>query len=75
MFDHTYRDRNTHIYITVFSIETLDSLWNPLTTEKELGGGEIASDVDPLVLLNTPNILAESGYEKVTIKFLWVSAG
>lgn len=75
MFDHTYRDRNIHIYITVFSIETLVSLRNPSTAEKELGDGEIASDVDPLVLLNTPNVLAKSGYEKVTIKFLWVSAG
>jgi hypothetical protein len=47
----------------------------PIDHREELGGGEIASDVDPLVLLNTPNVLAKSGYEKVTIKFLWVSAG
>ena len=49
MFDHTYRDRNIHIYITVFSIETLVSLWTPLTPREELGGGELASDVDLLV--------------------------
>jgi len=47
----------------------------PIAHREELGDGKIASDVDPLVLLNTPNILAKSGYEKVTIKFLWVSAG
>jgi len=52
----------------------LDFSLDPIN-HREVGGGEIASDVDPQVLLNIPNILGKSGCEKLTIKFLWVSAG
>jgi len=52
----------------VFSLE-------PINHREEVGGGEIASDIDPQVLLNIPNILSKSGCEKLTIKFLSVSAG
>jgi len=53
----------------------LDFSLEPINHREEVGGGEIASDVNPQLLLEIPSILGKSGCEEFTTKFLWVSAG